>query len=98
MWEQSFMSAQPSPIPKPLRLQTMDDLYNEDAAINTLMAVLVSVQSADRGSAAAATPGVSHAPTLLCVFVCVCFFSFCACAIVATLLFFRSCAVVVRFI
>lgn len=48
MWEQSFMSAQPSPIPKPPRLLVMHQLYNEDAAINSLMEVLVRGQDIDR--------------------------------------------------
>lgn len=41
MWEQSFMSAQPSPIMEPPRLKVLDPLYNEDSAIKSLMAVLV---------------------------------------------------------
>lgn len=41
MWSQSFMSAQPSPIMQPPRLQVLDSMYYEDAAIKKLMAVLV---------------------------------------------------------
>lgn len=35
------MSAQPSPFMEPARIQVLDDMYNEDAAIKSLMAVLV---------------------------------------------------------
>lgn len=48
MWEQSFMSAQPSPIMQPQKLQVLDRLYNEDAAINNLMAILVREREGER--------------------------------------------------